>query len=514
MARRKATSPPRYWEDYQDGVSAAELFFVGSATEPKNPFGYTYQDIGLLTRHVSFPLTAVSLESQFTRNVSLKIPFSSAPMDTVTESRLAIAMALAGGIGVIHCNLDPDEQAEEARKVKRFENSFIDNPVTVSPDDTLQTLAQIKQSHGFSTVPVTDNGLSNGRLVGMITGLDYSIPLHGPNMLVRDRMILLQDYQPAQWPITLAEANRILLDSRRPALPIVGKNGNLLYLVTRTDIEKNEEHPFATKDANKRLRVFIAVETNPERYKKRIQYAVNFGIDGIMIDSGHGDSDFGHQLVRYAKKVCPELQVVAGNISTIASAVPFVKLGVDGLRVGQGPGSICITNGTTGSGRAQATAVYEVSRYANTAGVPVIADGGIKSSGDMVKALALGGKTVMMGNLFARTDEAPGESVYDKGVRLKRYRGMGSKAAMAKGGRYPQDRASHGVEGTVIAEGPLSSFIVNLAAGAREGLQRVGARNIAELHELLYSGKLRFELRPSGAQAEAGVHDLHSYKAE
>ena len=489
-----------------DGYDASSLF--------EKHGGLTYDDFNLLPGHITFGLDDVSLATNLTRRVRLQIPIVSSPMDTVTESAMAIGVALLGGIGIIHYNNTVDEQVRHVRRVKRFENGFITEPVVLSPQHRISDVDRLKKEHGFSGIPITEDGTLNSRLVGIVTNRDIdfepdrSRPLHE---------VMTTDLVTAPHRITLAEANAILRKSKKGKLPIIDSKGRLVSLVARTDLRKNEDFPLASKNAQKQLLVGAAVSTRPSD-RERLAELVRNGVDVVVIDSSQGDSVYQIQMLEHVKAEYPQLDAIAGNVVTRRQCEGLIRAGADALRVGMGPGSICITQVTTAVGRAQASAVYQCARAAHEQGVPVLADGGISSSGHLCKALAVGADTTMLGYLLAGTTEAPGEYFYEGNTRVKRYRGMGSIEAQLEGGekRYFSQKTSipvpHGVSGTVVDRGPLTTFIPHLVQGVRDSLQKLGYRNLAELQQALASGELRFEARSPSAQAEGTVHGLHSFK--
>ncbi len=489
----------------KDGFSAEELFNSVS--------GLTYNDIIILPDYIDFATDAVSLETRFSKNIVLKRPFVSSPMDTVTESSMAIGMALNGGIGIIHYNNTIDQQVEEVRKVKRYENGFITDPICLSPNDTIKDVLEIKNKYNFSGIPITENGKLNSKLIGIVTNRDIDFETDYSKKI---KDVMTTNLFTADKGISLSEANKILRESKKGKLPIVDENGRMVALMCRNDLLKNREFPFASKDNRKQLMVGAAISSRDES-RERLDELVKAGINVVVIDSAQGSSIFQVEMIKFIKNKYPSIDVIAGNVVTAGQCDNLINAGADALRIGMGPGSICTTQMTMASGRAQGTAVYRTAKYAKEKGIPVIADGGISTIGHIMKALSLGASSVMMGSMFAATAESPGEYFYENGIRLKRYRGMASLEAMDKGGdkRYFAEdskiKVAQGVSGSVIDKGSLMDYIPYLVQGVKHAFQDVGVKDILTLHNRLYSGDMRFELRTVAAQIEGNVHDLYSY---
>ena len=490
----------------RDGRSAEELFSL--------PQGLAYNDFIILPGYIDFSPDEVNLESRLTRNIRLKRPLISSPMDTVTESKMAIALALMGGLGIIHYNNTIEEQVAQVRKVKRFENGFITDPIVLSPEHRISDIDCIKQKHGFSGIPVTEDGKLLSKLVGVVTNRDIDFET---NRAKKIREVMSTDLLTAHEDITLAKANEILKKSKKGKLPIVDDNGNLVSLMCRNDLLKNREYPNSSKDEKKQLMVGASIGTQAEA-RDRLDELVKAGVDVVVIDSAQGNSIYQIEMIQYIKKRYPKVEVIGGNVVTEEQCESLIRAGADALRIGMGPGSICTTQTTMAVGRPQATAVYKCARYAGKSGVPVIADGGIANIGHIAKALAIGASAAMMGSMFAGTQEAPGEYFYENGVRLKKYRGMASLEAMEKGGSkryFAEDtniKVAQGVSGSVVDKGSMLDYVPYLVQGLNHSFQDMGVKDITTLQEKLYSGELRFELRSLSAQIEGGVHDMYSYK--
>jgi len=489
-----------------DGFAASDLF--------NGHHSYAYDDIILLPGHIDFNCGDVDISGQFSKNITLKVPVVSSPMDTVTEHRMAIAMALHGGLGVIHYNMSIEEQAHEVELVKRYENGFITKPHTMGPDNVVSDVMALRAEHGFSGVPITKDGNMHSQLIGLVTNRDIDF-IADQNTKLAD--IMTTDLIVAKSNQSLEECNKILIDSKKSKLPIVNEDGTLVGLMSRADLLKNRDYPDATKDAQKRLVCAAAVGTRPKD-RDRVNSLVEAGVDAIVIDSSQGDSMYQIDMIKWLKTTHPGVQVVGGNVVTTRQAKSLIDAGVDGIRVGMGIGSICTTQEVCAVGRAQATAVYFVSNYASQFGVPVIADGSVRNSGHVTKALVLGASCVMGGSLFAGLEESPGEYFFQDGVRLKRYRGMGSLEAMSKGSKHRYFssnkvvKVAQGVSGCVQDKGPLCRYLPYIVQGVRHGFQDLGVPKRSECDAKRESGEIRFEIRTASAQRTGGVHGLHSYK--
>ncbi|KAI2468750.1 IMP dehydrogenase [Annulohypoxylon bovei var. microspora] len=507
----------------RDGLGIEDLI------DTKQRGGLTYNDFLILPGYIGFPASEVALDSPITKRITLKTPFVSSPMDTVTEHEMAIHMALQGGLGVIHHNCSPDAQADMIRKVKRYENGFIVDPVVISKETTVEEAKALKEKWGFGGFPVTESGKLGSKLLGIVTNRDLQFE-EGFSQTV-DK-VMVTDLVTAQLGVTLPEANKILAKSRKGKLPIVDKDFNLVSMISRSDLTKNLHFPLASKlPDSKQLICAAAIGTRPED-KIRLQKLVDAGLDIVILDSSQGNSMFQIDMVKWIKSEYPGLDVIGGNVVTREQAANLIAAGVDGLRIGMGSGSACITQEVMAVGRPQAAAVYSVSAFAAKFGVPCIADGGVQNVGHIVKGLSLGASTVMMGGLLAGTTESPGTSfVSREGKLVKAYRGMGSIDAMqdkkagagsknsqasnAGTARYFSEGDSvlvaQGVSGAVAHRGSINKFVPYLAAGLKHSLQDCGTRSLKELHECAANGILRFEIRTASAQLEGGVN-MESYE--
>jgi len=455
--------------------------------EEKIPTGLTFDDVLLLPQYSEVLPHEVDISTYITKKIKLNIPILSAAMDTVTDYRMAKAIAREGGIGIIHRNMSIEEQAEQVSRVKRSEMGMILEPVTVSPQTSVKEALNLMAQYKISGLPVVDE---EGKVVGIITNRDlrYVAPTNYDKpvelfMTPKEKLVT------AHPGITLDEAKEIFARYKVEKLPIVDEEGKLRGLITIKDLEKREKYPNAAKDEFGRLLVGAAVGTAPETLD-RVAALVDAGVDLIVVDTAHGHSKRVLDTVREIKKHFPDLQVMAGNIATKEGAQALIDAGADAIKVGVGPGSICTTRVVAGVGVPQITAVMWAAEVAKEYGIPVIADGGIRFSGDIVKALAAGANAVMLGNLLAGTEEAPGEVVYYQGRAYKVYRGMGSLGAMMSrrsADRYGQEKfekfVPEGIEGRVPYKGKLSDVIYQLVGGLRSGMGYVGAANIEELQK-------------------------------
>ncbi len=469
--------------------------------------GITFDDVLLVPQYSEVTPNLVDLKTKLTNKIELRIPLMSAGMDTVTEHRMAIAMARQGGIGIIHKNMSIEEQAEEVDKVKRSENGVITDPFSLHADDTLADANNLMGKFRISGVPIVDD---EGKLVGIITNRDLKFEKDFSKK-ISERMTS-ENLITAPVGITLDEAKAILRDARKEKLPIVDKDFKLKGLITIKDIEKQIQYPNSAHDEQGRLLVGAAVGITTN-IMDRVEALVNAKVDCIVLDSAHGHSKNIIQAVKDIKAAYPDLQVIAGNIATAEAAKALCEAGVDAIKVGIGPGSICTTRVVAGIGVPQVTAVMDAYSEAKKYGIPVIADGGIKYSGDIVKALAAGGNVCMLGSLLAGCDESPGEFELYQGRKFKVYRGMGSIAAMENGSkdRYFQTDAKklvpEGVEGRVAYKGQLEDTIFQLIGGIRSGMGYCGAKDISTLQDTA-----KFIKMSSAALRESHPHDIHITK--
>ncbi len=470
--------------------------------------GLTFDDVLLEPGASEFMPGDVNTATKFTREISLNIPIVSAAMDTVTESRLAIAMAQAGGMGILHRNLTVDEQADQVREVKRFESGMVINPVTIHPDTTLREVREITARRRISGFPVIERG--SNRLVGILTNRDMrfetNLDMPASALMTREHLATLRE------GASLDEA-RVMLRSRKiERLVVVDDAYRAVGLITVKDMDKAQAHPSAAKDHQGRLLVGAASTVGDPGYERSMAL-VDAGVDVVVIDTAHGHSIHVARAVERVKRESNRVQVVAGNVATYDAARALIDAGADAVKVGIGPGSICTTRIVAGVGVPQLTAILDAVRAAQDAKVPIIADGGIKYSGDLAKAIAAGASTVMMGSMFAGTEEAPGEVFLYQGRSYKAYRGMGSVGAMARGSadRYFQKEVSdslklvpEGIEGQVAYKGQIASIIHQMVGGLRAAMGYVGAGDIAS-----FQTRSRF-IRITGAGLrESHVHDVH-----
>ena len=467
----------------------------------------TFDDVLLVPAASSVLPAQTNTSTRLTKSISLNVPLISAAMDTVTEHGLAIALAQAGGIGVVHKNLDAEEQAQEVRQVKKFESGMVVNPVTIYPDQTLADALHLREQHKISGIPVVEKG--SGKLVGILTNRDmrFATDMKEPvsSLMTKERLITAPEN------IDRDDAIKLLHQYRIEKLLVVDKEYRCVGLVTVKDIEKARAHPLASKDEQGRLRVAAATGVGDDGFA-RAEVLLEAGVDVLVVDTAHGHSSSVIKAVDRIKRASNYTQVVAGNIATPEAAQALIDAGADAVKVGIGPGSICTTRVVAGVGVPQLTAVMEVSEVARKAGVPVIADGGIKASGDIAKAIAAGADCVMIGSLLAGTEESPGEVILYQGRTFKDYRGMGSLGAMARGSadRYFQEEVRdnmklvpEGIEGRVPYKGPAGTVIHQLIGGLQAAMGYTGNATIADLQK-----NAKFRRITGAGMRESHVHDV------
>lgn len=470
----------------------------------------TFDDVLLQPGHSVVMPGQVDLKTRIAANIELNLPLLSAAMDTVTESRLAIAMAQAGGLGVIHRNMSPTEQAEEVRQVKKFESGMVVNPVTIGPDATLEEAKALMQHYHISGVPVVENGgkaKGPGRLVGILTHRDVRFASDPQQkiyeLMTRENLITVREN------VQQDEAKRLLHHHRIEKLLVVDNQGRCVGLVTVKDMEKSQLNPNAAKDDQGRLRVGAA-STVGEDGMERAERLIDAGVDVLVIDTAHGHSQRVLDAVKRIKKITGSTAIIAGNVATPDATMALIDAGADAVKVGIGPGSICTTRIVAGVGVPQLAAIMGAAEVAQKAGIPIIADGGIKFSGDFAKALAGGASAAMIGSLLAGTEESPGEVYLYQGRSFKAYRGMGSVGAMARGSadRYFQAEVRdelklvpEGIEGQVAYKGPIASVVHQLAGGLRASMGYVGAKNLEEFREKATFVRI----------TNAGLHESHTH---
>ena len=476
----------------------------------------TFDDVLLLPRHSKVLPSQVDVSTRITRNIRLNVPLASAAMDTVTESRLAIAMAQHGGIGVIHKNLSIDEQATEVDRVKRSESGMIVNPITLSPQHRIHEALALMRKYRISGVPITEDGSQEGRLVGILTNRDLRFETDTDRPI--SEIMTREDLITVPVGTTLDEAREILHRHKIEKLLVVDRDGRLKGLITVKDIQKVIKYPIASKDSLGRLRVAAAVGVAKDTLS-RAAALVGAHVDILVVDTAHGHAQGVMDIVGKLRRQFPDVDLIAGNVATVEATRALINLGVDGVKVGIGAGSICTTRVVAGIGVPMISAVAECAREAATKNVPVIADGGIRYSGDITKAMAVGASSAMIGSLFAGTDESPGEMILYQGRSFKEYRGMGSLGAMRRGSRdrYFQDEfdldastgdgaeklVPEGIEGRVPYRGSVATMIHQLVGGLRAGMGYCGAQNI----ETLQREAQLIRITQAGVR-ESHVHDV------
>ncbi|XP_062012129.1 inosine-5'-monophosphate dehydrogenase 2 [Rosa rugosa] len=492
----------------EDGFSSDRLFNQG--------YSYTYDDVIFLPHYIDFPTDAVLLPTKLSRRLPLSIPCVSSPMDTVTESRMAVSMAALGGIGILHSNAASSDQAAMVRSVKARRVPLLSAPVFMSPGDRIHSDDVF--DHGANPyVLVTESGAPSSKLLGYVASRDW-VKLADKEVKIYDYMVSCKD-MVLPWSSDLGRIEEFMAEKGRDVAATV-RGDEVVDVVGKEDVERIRGYPklgVGSVGPDGSWRVGAAIGTRDED-KERLEELVKAGIDVVVLDSSQGNSIYQIEMIKYIKKMYSDLDVVGGNVVTVSQAQNLIQAGVDGLRVGMGSGSICTTQEVCAVGRGQATAVYKVASVASQSGVPVIADGGISNSGHIVKALTLGASTVMMGSFLAGSTEAPGAYEYQNGRRIKKYRGMGSLEAMTKGSdqRYLGDTAklkiAQGVVGAVADKGSVLKFVPYTMQAVKQGFQDLGASSLQSAHDLLRSGVLRLEVRTGAAQVEGGVHGLVSYE--
>ena len=472
--------------------------------------GLTFDDVLLVPAESSVMPTEVDLATNLTRTIRLNIPLLSSPMDTVTEARLAIALAQEGGLGIIHRNLTVARQGEEVDKVKRSESGMILDPITLKPDSLLSEALRLMEKYHISGIPITTDGLPNGKLVGILTNRD--IRFEDDTTKTVSELMTGTNLVTVPMGTTLDEAKKVLHRHRIEKVLIVDDDGNLKGLITVKDIQKKIKFPNAAKDRQGRLLVGAAIGVSRDMME-RVAELVRHNVDVLVMDSSHGHAKAVQKAVSQLKEKYPEIALIAGNVATAGGTEALIRAGADAVRIGVGPGSICTTRVVTGIGVPQLSAVMEAAEIGAKYGIPVIADGGIKYSGDITKALAAGANTVMIGSLFAGVEESPGEVILFKGENFKEYRGMGSIGAMKAGEgareRYHQDEVKdsvklvpEGIEGRVPYKGSLRNLVFQMIGGLRSGMGYVGASNISQLQQA------KFMRITSASLRESHPHDI------
>jgi len=538
-------------QDLENGHSACKIFEEYIA---RNPEGITFDDLIVLPGAIDFGVGEVDLKTKVTKDISVHSPLCSAAMDTVTGFEMATGMALNGGIGFIHANQDIEDQADMIRKVKNYENGFILSPHCLSPHNTVHDIDLLCAEKKISGVPVTLDGKMGSRLVGLVSKRDIDF-VTNRNMLLSEVMTPFESLITAEHPLSIQEATKTLKESKKGYLPIIDKNQNLKALTTRTDLKKKRDFPNTSYDKNGKLLVGAAVKctlregVDMDDIIQSICILNDAGCDIILLDAQNGDNEVQLRILVETKKMFPNIQVIAGNVVRTSQAKKLLDAGADVLRIGMGVGSVATTQLVKAVGRAQLSAIYFCAKLARQYGVPVIADGGIKNTGCLIKSLALGASCVILGSLLAGVNECPGEYFYQNGTRVKTYRGIMSSnpdgGTGANNSRFPSSPSlirrnsspqssprrqqpktigvhedppvaslwvASGVSGSVVDKGPLGRYLPYLCQSIRHGLQDMGTSSLGEMWRQLYSGELRFELRSSSAQIEGGVHDLHSFQ--
>lgn len=513
-------------EDLVNGFSAEDIFSGSDCS------GITFDDLIALPGSIDFGVHEVELKTKVTKNYDLHTPLCSTPMDTVTGHEMAIGMALNGGLGFIHSNCTTEEQVAMVDKVKRYENGFILEPAVMSPNDILSDLDVLREERKISGVPLTVDGKMGSKLLGLVSNRDTDF-LENRGVKLSTVMTPVEKLVCGKFPLTMDKANEILRDSKKGYLPIVDDQGNLAALTTRTDLRKNLAFPNASKDRNGELMVGAAIKAgvDDEIDMARVKALANAGCNILVLDAQNGYNETQIGYIARIKKDFPDMDIIGGNVVRVTQAKALLEAGVDALRIGMGAGSVGTTQLVKAVGRPQLSSVYYCAKLAKSYGVPVIADGGIKNTGCLIKALSMGASCVMMGSLLAGVDESPGDFFFQNGMRLKKYTGTFSKTTASdsktSGPSSPARRnrsasittstaasitVASGVNGAVPDKGPLNKYFPYLCQSVKHGLQDMGTVSLAIMWDELYSGKLRFEVRSTSAQREGGVHDLHNFQ--
>ena len=499
--------------DLVDGLRVAELLDQGTC--------YTYDDIIFHPGYINFAADEVELATKVSKNIGIRTPIVSSPMDTVTESNMAVALAKLGGIGFLHYNSKIEEQVFHASRVKNHRADFLTDLLIHQPSSTLYEFDQLRERSKHTFACICEADCIGSKLLGLVTATDHEL-LKDRSLELGSVMTSINDLVTSELAEDLDSFEKVLIESKKGKLPILNDSGGLIAVVTSSTLKKKLINPSTgvpSSDRSGSLLCGAAIGTRESDRSRAIALA-DAGVDAIILDSSQGDSMYQLEMLHYLKKVIPEVDIIAGNVVTQVQAAHLIKAGADGLRVGMGSGSICTTQEVCAVGRGQATAVFKVTNLASKFNVPVIADGGIQNSGHIVKALALGASAVMCGSMFAGTTEAPGEYFFQDGVRLKKYRGMGSLESMLKGSdsRYLSSgthlKIAQGVSGTVKDKGSVLHMVPYLMQAVKQGFQDLGANSLEKANSLRNSGDMRVETRTNSAQLEGGVHDLHSYSKQ
>lgn len=471
-----------------DGTDADTLFNTPC-------FGFSYDDLITLPGHATPGEGVIDLSTKFSRNVVINTPIVASPMDTVCEGKMALTMALSGGIGVVHCNCDPDKQAEHVAMVKQYEHGFIMDPYTLSQENTLEDFDKIKEQHGTNTVLITLGGVMGSKLLGIVTSRDVDL-VEDRKKKLADIMTPKEKMRYALEPISLSEAMEQLRQKKVGKLPILNEGDELVAMVSRRDLKKSTSHPLAAQDANRQLLVAAAVVPKTSE-KDRVHKLIEAGADVLVLNASQGDSVGQIEFLKWLKHEYPTVDVICGNVVTPRQAKPLLDAGADGLRVGMGCSSLYSSKEACAVGRPQASAVYHVAKFAKEYGVPVIADGGVQHSNHVTMALTLGASTVMCGSLLAGTSDAPGDAFWHDGQRLKIYRGLGTLEMEAG------QKLHGGPTCAVLERGSALTLVQSVVEGVKRDLRKLGAASLSQLVEDLYTSAVRFHVRSAGCHGPA-----------